>query len=192
MTMKRFRPYCAGFILLYVLVIISVCDALYSFYGTATGTINPYMSSFSVFSYLIAAMGLCYAWVYVRAQVCIDEKNLRIAFPAFIQPPAGAKRAMFIYRQGPNDLKLIDKTFPLASIERYGYVEDLGFSRVDKTGAGEKSPFFPVHEVCFLTSENKRYHMNAAIYSEKQRKEIFNTIRQATGIAPEGRLAQEL
>ena len=154
--MKRYRPYCAGYILLYVLVLISIGDAIYSAYGSITGNINPYMSNFSFFSYLIAAMGVCYAWVYVRAQVCIDDKNIRIAFPANIQPPEGAPRAMIVYRQGPNDLKLIDKTFPLASIERYGYVEDLGFSRVDKTGADEKSPFFPVHEVCFLTSDDKQ------------------------------------
>lgn len=190
--MKRYRPYCAGYILLYVLVLISCGDALYSLYGSVTGTLNAYMSNFSFFSYIIAAMGLSYAWLYVRAQVCIDDKNLRIAFPANIHVAPGAKRAMFIYRQGSNDLKLIDKTFALDKIERYGYVEDLGYSRVDQTGAGEKSPFFPVHEVCFLTSDGKRYHMNAAIYSQKQRKDIFTRIRQATGISPEGKLAQEI
>ena len=190
--MKRYRPYCAGYILLYVLVCISVVDALYSLYGSITGTANPFMSSFSFFSYLIAAMGLAYAWLYVRAQVCIDDRNLRIAFPANVKPPEGAPRAMFIYRSGSTDLKLIDKTFALDKIERYGYVEDLGFSRVDQTGADEKSPFFPVHEVCFLTSDGKRYHMNAAVYSKSQRKDMFNRIRQATGIAPEGKLAQEL
>ena len=190
--MKTYRPYCSGFIVLYVLVLISFVDAGWSLYGQITGTANQFIASFSFFSYLIAVMGACYSWVYVRAKVCIDDKNIRIAFPANVKAPDPSKRAMIIYRQGPNDLRLIDKTFPLKNIERYGYVKDLGFSRVDKTGASEKSPFFPVHEVCFLTSENKRYHMNAAIYSEKQRKEIFNTIRQATGIAPEGKLAQEL
>lgn len=190
--MKTYRPYCAGFIVLYVLVAISLVDAGFTLYGSVTNTINPYMSSFSLFSYLIAAMGLCYVRVYAGAKVCIDEKNLRVAFPAYIQPGPDAKRAMIVYRQGPNDLKLIDKTFPLASIERYGYVEDLGYSRVDKTGAGEKSALFPVHEVCFLTSDGKRYHMNAAIYSQKQRAEIFGQIRTATGVEPEGKLKEEL
>lgn len=190
--MKRFRPYCAGFIVLYVLIALSLADAGYSLYGQITGTINAYMGSFSLFSYLIAAMGVCYLWVYARAQVCIDDKDLRIAFPAYIQPADPSSRAMIVYRQGANDLKLIDKTFALNTIERYGYVEDLGFSRVDKTGAGEKSPMFPVHEVCFLTSDGKRYHMNAAFYSQKQRRAIFGLIRERAGVAPEGKLAQEL
>ena len=190
--MKTYRPYCAGFIVLYVLICLSLVDAGYSLYCSITGTGNQFMQSFSFFSYLIAAMGLGYGWMYVRAKVCIDDKNLRIAFPANIKPADGAARAMILYRQGPNDLKLIDKTFPLASIERYGYVEDLGYSRVDQTGADAKSPLFPVHEVCFLTKEGKRYHMNAAIYSKKQRKAMFNDIRSATGIEPEGSLKKEL
>lgn len=186
--MKTYRSHCPGFILLYVLVCISLLDAGYTLYGQITGTGNEYLQSFSFFSYIIAAMGLCYAWVYVRAKVCIDDKNLRLAFPANIKPTDSSKRAMFIYRQGPNDLKLVDKTFPLASIERYGYVEDLGFSRVDQTGADEKSKLFPVHEVCFLTGDGKRYHLNAAIFSKKQQKAIFSDIKAATGIAPEGKL----
>lgn len=190
--MKRFRPYNAGYILLYVLIAISLADAAYTAYGQITGNINPYMSSFSLFSYLIAAMGVCFASVYARAQVCIDDKRLRVAFPATIQPPEGAKRAMIVFRSGPNDLKLIDKTIVLDTIERYGYVEDLGFSKVDRSGSTETSPLFKVHEVCFLTSDGKRYHMNAAIYSKKQQKEIFTRIQDATGIAPEGKLAEIL
>lgn len=190
--MKRYRPYCAGYILLYVLVLISCCDAAYSLYGQITGNINEMLQSFSFFSYLIAAMGICYGLRYASAQVCIDSENIRIAFPAFIQPAEGASREMIVFRSGSSDLKLIDKTFRLSTIERYGYVEDLGFKRVDVSTAGEKSALFPVHEVCFLTSDGKRYHMNAAIFSKKQRAEIFNQIRQATGIAPEGRLAEEL
>ena len=46
---------------------------------------------------------------------------------------------------------------------RYGYVEDLGYDRLDQSQSGEKSKLFPVHEVAFITSENKRYHMNAGI-----------------------------
>ena len=190
--MKRFRPYCSGYIVLYVLIAMSLVDAGYSLYGQITGNINEYMRSFSFFSYLIAAMGVCFGWLYIRAQVCIDDKNIRIAFPATIQPGEGAARAMIVYRQGPNDMKLIDKTFALSKIERYGYVEDLGFSNVDKSGANEKSPLFKVHEVCFLTSDNKRYHMNAGIYSKKQNREIFTLIQKATGIMPEGKLAEVL
>ena len=150
------------------------------------------MSSFSFFSYIIFALALCYCWMYVRAQVAIDGKTLRMAWPANVRPRDGQARAMIIYRQGPNDLRLIDKTFPLKNIERYGYVKDLGFSRVDQTGADEKSPLFPVKEVCFLTSDGKRYHMNAAIFTKKQQKAIFNDIKNATGVAPEGSLRRVL
>ena len=190
--MKRFRPYNPGYILLYVLIALSIADAVYTLIGTITGTLNETLSSFSFFSYLIAAMGICFASIYARAQVCIDDKRLRIAFPATIRPPKGTDRAMIIFRSGPNDLRLIDKTIELDKIERYGYVEDLGFSPVDVSGSTEKSLLFKVHEVCFLTSDNKRYHMNAAIYSPKQQKEIFSRIQAATGIAPEGKLAEML
>jgi len=186
--MKRFRPYTAGFIVLYVLICLSLVDAGWTLYRQITGTLNDAMGSFSMFSYLVAAVGIVYGSLYARSQVCIDDKNLRIAFPANIQPAEGAPRAMFIYRQGSNDLKLIDKTFALDSIVRYGYVEDLGFSRVDKSGATEKSPLFPVKEVCFLTRDGKRYHMNAAHYTQKQQREIFTAIQAATGLSPEGSL----
>ena len=188
--MKKYRPYCSGFIVLYILVALSLSDTIYTIVGQITGNMNEYMRSFSMFSYLISAMALAYAYMYVRIHVAIDDKNIRIAYAAYIQPAEGAKRAMFIYRQGSLDLKLIDKTFPLASIERYGYAEDLGFSRVDKSSANEKSPLFPVNEVCFLTSDGKRYHMNAAIYKKKQLQGMFNQIREATGIEPEGTLAE--
>ena len=56
--MKRFRPYSAGFIFLYVLIAIAVVDAGYTLYGQVTGNINTYMANFSIFSYLVAAMGI--------------------------------------------------------------------------------------------------------------------------------------
>ena len=192
MKMKTYRPHCSGFIVLYVLVVISCSDALWTIISQILGTANEYMASFSFFSYLIAAMGLCYCSIYARAKVCIDDKHLRIAFPANIRPPEGAKRAMIIYRQGANDLKLIDKTIAMDTIERYGYVDDLGYSKVDQSGADAKSPLFPVKEVCFLTSEGKRYHMNAAIYNKKQLKGMFNDIKNITGIEPEGSLKEVL
>ena len=190
--MKRYRPHNAGSIVIYVLVALSVADAAYTLYGQITGNMNEYMRSFSLFSYLVAAMAVAYAYIFIRAQVCVDESHLRAAFPAYIQPAADAKRAFILYRQGSLDLKLIDKTFPIKSIERYGYVDDFKLSRVDKSAATEKSPLLPVKEVCFLTCEGKRYHMNAGIYSKKQLKEMFTQIRQYSGISPEGSLAEVL
>lgn len=190
--MKKYRPYCPGFIVMYALVALCVADAVYTLVCQMTGNLNTYIQSFSFFSYLCAAMGLAYIYIYLRAQVCIDAQSIRAAFPAYVDPPVDGKRAMIIYRQGPLDLKLVDKTFALASIERYGYVSDFGLSRVDKSSANEKNLFMPVKEVCFLTREGKRYHMNAGIYNKKQLRAMFTQIRDNTGIEPEGSLAEVL
>lgn len=190
--MKRYRPLCAGFIVLYALALFSLADVIYTVYGQVTGTQNQMMASFSFFSYIIFAMAMCYVWMYYRAQVLFSGDNIRIAFPASLRPRQGEGRAVFIFRQGELDLKLVDKTFSLKKLVRYGYVEDLGYERIDKSGAGEKNKLFPVHEVAFITNENKRYHMNAAFYSAKQSREIFSQIREISGVEPEGKLAEEI
>lgn len=190
--MKRFRPYCAGFIVLYVLTLLCFSDVVFTVVRQVRGTANDYMGSFSFFSYIIFALALCYTWQYVRAQVTFDGSRIRIAFPANVRPKEGQPRAMFIYRQGDTDMKFIDKTFDLKGLVRYGYVEDLGYDRIDKGQSNEKSKLFPVHEVALITRDNKRYHMNAAIYNEKQRREIFRLIREQSGVAPEGKLADEM
>ena len=187
--MKKYRPYCSGYIILYVLVLICVVDAAITLVGQIRGTLNEFMASFSFFSYVILTMGLCYAWLYVRAQVAIDDRTVRFAFPANIRPKQGEPRAMLIYRQGDCDLKLVDKTVKLADIVRWGWVEDLGYKRIDASNATEKGPF-PVHEVAVITNDNKRYHWNAAIFSDKQRREIVTHIAKASGVMPEGKLAE--
>ena len=190
--MKRYRPYCAGYIVLYVLAALSVGDAVYTLYGQVTNTANPYMASFSFFSYIICALAIIYVWMYVRSQVAFGDGKMRVAFPAYVKPKEGEGRAMFIYRQGDLDLKLIDKTLRLDQIVRYGYVEDLGYERIDRSAVKENNKLLPVHEVAIITSENKRYHMNAAIYSAKQLREILGRIRDGSGVEPEGRLADAL
>ncbi|MBQ8110997.1 MAG: hypothetical protein IJ124_12635 [Clostridia bacterium] len=185
--MKRFRPYCAGYIVLYVLVLLSCADAVTTTIRQIKG-LNDAMTGLSFFAYIIFALALCYAWMYVRTQVAIDGKTLRMAWPANIRPKQGENRAMFIYRQGDVDLKFIDKTVKLDSITRYGYVEDLGYERIDRGQSTEKNKLFPVHEVAIITKDNRRYHMNAAIYSEKQRREMFELIRRYSGVEPEGAL----
>ncbi len=190
--MKRYRPYCAGYIVLYVLTLLSFADVVYTIISQVRGTANQYMANFSFFSYLVLILALCYTWQYVRAQVCFDGNKMRIAFPANVRPREGQGRAMFLFRQGDLDLKFIDKTFNLQTLTRYAYVEDLGYEPIDRSKGGEKNKLFPVHEVAFITSENKRYHMNAGIYSPKQRREIFEQVRSVSGLAPEGKLAEEL
>jgi len=189
--MKRFRPHTAGFIVLYVLTLLSFADVVYTTYRQIRGINNDYMASFSFFSYFVFAMALCYVWQYARAKVVISGSKMRVAFPVNMRPKQGQPRAMIIFRQGDLDLKFIDKTIDLKLVTRYGYAKDLGYESLDQSRGGEKSKLFPVREVAFITSENKRYHMNAGIYSPKQRRDIFAEVRRQTGLEPEGALAEE-
>ena len=190
--MKRYRPFAPGFIVLYVLTLLTLGDVIYTIVRQVKGVNNDLMGSFSFFSYLIFAMACCYTWMYVRAEVVIDGRKMRMAFPANIRPKQGQPRAMFIYRQGDLDLKFIDKTIDLTKLVSYGYVEDLGYEPIDKSGAGEKNKLFPVHEVALITNENKRYHLNAAVYSARQQREIIAQIRDISGIEPQGKLSEVL
>lgn len=190
--MKRYRPYAPGYIVLYGLTLLCLADVIFTIVRQSRGVENDIMASFSFFSYLIFGLACFYTWNYVRAQVVIDGHRMRVAFPANVRPKQGEPRAMILYRQGDLDLKFIDKTIDLKLVTRYGYVEDLGYDPIDQTRGGEKNKLFPVHEVAFITSENKRYHMNAGIYSAKQNREIFTQVRDITGIEPEGKLAEVL
>ena len=190
--MKRFRPYCAGYLVLYALSLLSFADVVYTTIRQIKGMNNDMMSSFSLFSYFVFFMAMCYVWQYARTQVCFNGDKMRVAFPANIRPKQGQPRAMIIYRQGDLDLKFIDKTIDLKLVTLYGYVEDLGYDPIDQTRGGEKNKLFPVKEVAFITSENKRYHMNAGIYSASQQKEIFTRVRDITGIEPQGKLKEVL
>lgn len=190
--MKKFHPYKAGFIVLYALCFLCVGDALYSLISQARGTANEYMQNFSLFSYLIAVLAFLYMKIYAVTRVEVDDKTFRFVNPVYIKPAPGAKRAMFIYRQGETDLKLVDKRFPLIELEKYGYIEDLGYTVLDQSNAGEKNKLFPVHEIALVMKDGKRYHMNGGYYSEKQLKGIVDQIQKATGLAPEGELAKLL
>lgn len=188
--MKKYRPLKAGFFVVYALGVLCAVDAGYTLYSQFSGTQNEYMASFSFFSYLLAILAFFYVKMYASARIEIDQKTLRIVCPVYIKPAAGAKRAMFIYRSGETDLKLMDKRFNLADIESYGWIEDLGYNRLDKSGAGENNKLFPVHEIAFVTSDGKRYHMNGGFYSEKQLGEMLAQIRAGSGKEPTGKLAK--
>ena len=188
--MKRYRPHCAGFITIYVLAAISLLDTLYTVFTFITGRTNSMMSGFSIFGILIFISVIAYLRMYAPTKVEVDDKKLHIVFPTQIRPPEGTKRAMILYRQGDLDLHQVDKTIALDSIVRYGYVEDLGYDRLDKSLVDERNKFLPVHEVAFITKEKKRYHMNAGFYNQKQLRAMFADIRRGTGLAPEGKLAE--
>lgn len=190
--MKKFRPYKAGYIVLYALGVLCLSDAVWTMVAPSLGRGNEYMQSFSMFSYLIAVLAVLYVKMYVSTHVAIDGKTFRFVNTVYVKPAAGAKRASFIYRQGENDIKKIDKKFPLVELEKYGYIEDLGYSILDKSGASEKNKLFPVHEIALVMKDGKRYHMNGANYTDKQLKEMFTLVQKATGIAPEGKLAELL
>lgn len=188
--MKKYYPYRAGFIVIYVLGLLCIGDAVFSLISQLSGTANPYMSSFSMFSYLIAILAFFYVKMYIVTRVELDGKKMRIVFPCYIKPAPGAKRAMFIYRQGETDIKLVDKTFPLAELQRYGYIEDLGYAKLDQSNAGPKNKLFPVHEIALVMQDGRRYHMNGAFYSEKQLQGMLAQIYEATRLAPEGSLRE--
>lgn len=187
--MKKFRPYKAGFIVLYVLAALCLSDAVYSLVGQITGTANEYMQSFSLFSYLIAILALFYVKMYAGTKIVIDGKTMQIVSPVYIKPAPGAKRASFIYRQGENDLKIINKKFNLEEVEKFGYIEDLGYKQLDNSGSKENNALFPVHEVALVMKDGKRYHVNAGYYSVDQLKEIVAMIEKASGVRAEGKLS---
>lgn len=187
--MVKYRPYKAGFIVLYVLTVLCLGDAVYSLIATIFGLGNEYMASFSMFSYLVAVLAILYVRMYASTRVEIDDKSMHIVFPVYIQPQPGAKRAMFLYRQGSTDLKLVNKRFPLAELEKYGYIEDLGYKQLDRSGVKEDNKFFPVQEIALVMKDGKRYHMNGGFYSAKQLSGMVEKIQAVTGLAPEGKLA---
>ena len=190
--MKKFRPYKAGYIVLYVLCVLCIGDAVWTMVAPSLGRGSEYMQSFSMFSYLIAILAFFYVKMYIGTRVEVDAKTFHFVNTAYIKPAPGAKRAMFIYRQGETDIKVINKKFPLMELEKYGYIEDLGYSVLDASNAGEKNKLFPVHEIALVMKDGKRYHMNGGNYSEKQLKEMFTQVQKVTGIAPEGKLAKLL
>lgn len=187
--MKKFRPYQPGFIVLYILGFLCTGDALYALYGQATGTANEYMQSFSLFSYLIAILAVVYVKMYASTKVEINDKIFHFVNPVYIKPAPGAKRASFVFRTGENDIKKIDKKVPLLELEKYGYIEDLGYDLLDRSGAGETNKLFPVHEIALVMKDGKRYHFNGGFYSVNQLKEMNALIEKATGLKPEGKLA---
>ena len=66
--MKRYRPFAPGFIVLYVLTLLTLGDVVYTVIRQVKGVNNDLMGSFSFFSYLIFAMACCYTWMYIRAE----------------------------------------------------------------------------------------------------------------------------
>ena len=188
--MKKYRPYCAGFIVLYVLAALCLGDVVWQIITQVNGTQNEMMASMGMFTYLLAILAVLYVKMYASARIEISNETMKIVNPVYIKPQPGAKRAMFIYRQGDTDMKLMNKTFKLADLEKYGWIEDLNYARLDASGVGEKNKLFPVHEIALVMKDGKRYHMNGAFYSEKQLRGMMSQIKEVTGIAPSGKLAE--
>ena len=187
--MKRYRPYRAGYIVIYILGVLCMSDAIITLIKQFTGTLNEYISSFSMFSYLIALLAFFYVKIYIVTRVEIDDTTMHIVNSVYIKPQPGAKRASFIYRQGENDIKVMNKRFQLADLEKFGYIDDLGYDKLDRSGAGENNALFPVHEVALVMKDGKRYHWNAANYNWKQLQQIIPQIERGSGVKATGKLA---
>lgn len=110
--MKKFRPYKAGYIVMYALGVLCIGDAVISLIRQAMGTANEYMQSFSMFTYLIAILAFLYTKLYISTRVEVDDKTFHFVNTVYVKPAPDVKRASFIYRQGENDIKKIDKKFP--------------------------------------------------------------------------------
>ncbi|MEF9974831.1 MAG: hypothetical protein RR893_12990, partial [Clostridia bacterium] len=95
----------------------------------------------------------------------------------------------FLFRQDTLDNVIMETRLQLPLLEKYGYIEDLGFKSQDKGGATQKNKLFPLHEVAFVLGDGTNYRLNAAIYSKKQLASLISLIKEKTGIAPTGSLA---
>lgn len=191
-VMKKFRPYCAGFIVLYVLAALSFVDVARTLYSEFSGTANEMLQTMSLFTYLIFILAVLYVKMYAASRVVLTDTTMQIVNPVNIKPAPGAKRAMFVYRNGETDVKQLNKTFRLEDLEKYGWIEDLNYARLDASGVGEKNKLFPVHEIALVMKDGKRYHMNGGFYKEKQLRPMMQHIKDVTGIAPTGKLADLL
>ena len=187
--MKKYRPYKAGFIVLYALGILCIGQSAYEIIAQARGTANPFMYSMTVWGVLIAVLAIMYIRMYIVTRVEIDGRHMRVVYPVYFKPQPDQKRAFFLYRQGENDLKLVNKRFALADLEKYGYIEDLGYAQLDRSEAGPNNKLFPVHEIALVMKDGKRYHMNGGFYNPKQLAGMIEQIHAATGLVPEGKLA---
>ena len=186
--MKKFRPYKAGFIVLYALGLLCIGQSAYEIITQVRGTANPYMANFTMFGLLIAALAVLYIRMYAVTRVEFNGKFMRVVYPVYIKPKAGEKRAFFLFRQGETDLKLVNKRFSLEELEKYGYIEDLHYAQLDQSSAGQNNKLFPVHEIALVMKDGKRYHMNGGFYSPKQLVGIVEQIHAVTNLLPEGKL----
>ncbi|NLF28541.1 MAG: hypothetical protein GX592_11650 [Clostridiales bacterium] len=190
--MKKFRPCNAGYILIYAIVVLCAADAVRSLLTAGLGGGDSFSNTFLMWSLLILPFALMYAFRYYRTVVEISQTHVRLVRPALIDPKPGEKRTNFIFRQGERDLLLIARTFELEQLQKYAYIEDFGLKPEDKGGAKQTGKLFPLHEVAFVMKDGKNCRFNAAIYSKKQQREIFQAIREKTGVEPTGKLAEAL
>lgn len=193
--MKKFRPHNAGYILIYVLVTLVVLDSIRSLImlfanSNAQTAQNSMASTFFLWTLILLPFALIYVNHYLKSVVELSQTHLRIVRPALIVPKPGAKRASIVFRQGEMDNVLIQRSFELSRLAKYGYIEEFGLRSEDKSGAKQNAKLFPVHEVAFIMEDGKNCRMNAAIYNRKQLKELFTALRDATGIEPTGKLAE--
>ena len=195
--MKKYRPLNAGYILVYVVVVAVILQGIWTLIAMAMrqgsqAQMDSMTGMLDVWTLILVPFAVIYGNHYRQTVVELSSTGMRIVRPALICPKPGEQRASFVFRQGANDNVLIRRKFELAQLAKYGYAEDFGLRPEDKSGAKTDSRFFPVHEVAFIMQDGRNCRMNAAIYKPAQLREMFSTIREATGIAPTGKLAEEL
>ncbi|MEG2858828.1 MAG: hypothetical protein RSA12_02905 [Clostridia bacterium] len=187
--MKTFRPYNAGYLIIYILTLISFADVSYTIITYDPNAAQSLMNSFALWSFLILIAAVVFANHYFKTRVTVGSDYLHIVRPVYVQPKPGEKRVNFLFRQDTLDNVIMETRLQLPLLEKYGYIEDLGFKSQDKGGATQKNKLFPLHEVAFVLGDGTNYRLNAAVYSKKQLASLISLIKEKTGIAPTGSLA---
>ena len=192
--MKKYRPFNAGYILVYVVVIAVIVQGIWTLISImlrqGAQTQNAVTGMLDMWTLILVPFAVIYGNHYRQTVVELSTTAMRIVRPALVYPKAGEKRASFVFRQGNSDNVLIRRKFELKQLAKYGYAEEFGLRPEDKSGAKTDARLFPVHEVAFIMQDGRNCRMNAAIYKPAQLREMFTTIREATGIEPTGKLAE--
>lgn len=194
--MKKYRPLNAGYILVYVIVIAVILQGIWTLIAMmlrqGAQTQNSATSMLDMWTLILVPFAVIYGNHYRQTVVELSPTAMRIVRPAVVYPKEGEKRASFVFRQGGSDNVLIRRKFELSQLAKYGYAEEFGLRPEDKSGAKTDARLFPVHEVAFIMQDGRNCRMNAAIYKPAQLREMFTTIREATGVEPTGKLAEVL
>ena len=193
--MKKYRPLNAGYILVYVVVIAVILQGIWTLIammlrqGAQTqnsvtgmlGHVDADPRSPSPLSMAITTGRRWSSFHLPRCASCARRWSIpRRARSALRSSSDRAAATMCSSAASSSSVSWPNTVMP----------KNLACGRRDKSGAKTDARLFPVHEVAFIMQDGRNCRMNAAIYKPAQLREMFTTIREATGIEPTGKLAE--